>query len=250
MGVHVSTAAAMLTPADRVVMISGANRGIGLAIAKRLAADGYRLSLGARDMNALTRATAAFDPVRTLRARFDAADLATAISWTEATVARFGAVDALVNNAGILRQLDFETGSEADLDAMWQTNVKAPFMLIRAALPQLKRSGHGRIVNIASTDAKRFRDNSVSVGYAMSKHALLAMSHAAKFAGYDAGVRVTALCPGAVDTDLIAGIPGVTAAASRLSPDTIAATVAFVLSLPNTAVVAELPINARLESTM
>jgi NAD(P)-dependent dehydrogenase (short-subunit alcohol dehydrogenase family) len=84
----------------------------------------------------------------------------------------------------------------------------------------------------------------------MSKHALLALSHAAKFAGYESGVRVTALCPGAVDTDLIAGIPGVTAAANRLSPDTIAATVAFLLTLPNTAVVAELPINARLESTL
>ncbi len=250
MGGDVSPTPAMLTPGDRVVMISGANRGIGLAIAKRLAADGFRLSLGARDLKALDRATAGLDPARLMRARFDAADLTTATAWTDATIARFGAIDALVNNAGILRLLNFEEGSEADLDALWQTNVKAPFMLTRAALPHLKRGGHGRIVNIASTDGKRFRDYSVSVGYAMSKHALLAMSHAAKFAGYDAGVRVTALCPGAVDTDLIAGIPGVTAAANRLSPDTIAATVAFVLSLPNAAVVAELPINARLESTL
>lgn len=239
-----------LPPDDRVVMISGANRGIGLAIARRLAADGYRLSLGARDVAALDRATAQLDPARVLRARFDAADLATIPAWTAATVARFGRIDALVNNAGILRKVNFEDGGEAELDALWQTNVKAPFMLIRAALPHLKRAGHGRIVNIASTDAKRFRDYSVSVGYAMTKHALLAMSHAAKFAGYESGVRVTALCPGAVDTDLIAGIPGVTAAANRLSPDTIAATVAFLLSLPDTAVVAELPINARLESTL
>ena len=241
---------ATLPPGDRVVMISGANRGIGLAIAKRLAAAGYRVSLGARDVKALAKATADLDPARTCLAHFDANDLATIPAWTAATVQRFGRIDALVNNAGILRKLNFEEGGEAELDALWQTNVKAPFMLIRAVLPHLKQTGHGRIVNIASTDAKRFRDYTVSVGYAMSKHALLALSHAAKFAGYESGVRVTALCPGAVDTDLIAGIPGVTAAANRLSPDTIAATVAFLLTLPNTAVVAELPINARLESTL
>ena len=84
----------------------------------------------------------------------------------------------------------------------------------------------------------------------MAKHALLALSHAAKFAGWEDGVRVTALCPGAVDTDLIAGIPGVVPSGSRISPETIAATVAFVLSLPNEASVAEMPINARLESTL
>ncbi|MBM3525067.1 MAG: SDR family NAD(P)-dependent oxidoreductase, partial [Alphaproteobacteria bacterium] len=186
-----------LPPGDRVVMISGANRGIGLAIAKRLAADGYRLSLGARDVKALAKATSGIDPQRMLLHRFEAAELATIPAWTAATVDRFGRIDALVNNAGILRKLNFEEGGEAELDAMWQTNVKAPFMLIRAVLPHLKTTGHGRIVNIASTDAKRFRDYTVSVGYAMSKHALLAMSHAAKFASYDAGVRVTALCPGA-----------------------------------------------------
>ena len=97
-------------------------------------------------------------------------------------------------------------------------NVKAPFRLIRLALPHLAKSGNGRIVNVASTDAKRYRDPTVSIAYATTKHAVLALTHAAKFAGWEHGVRVTALCPGAVDTDFTAGIPGVTPAANRIAP--------------------------------
>ena len=126
----------------------------------------------------------------------------------------------------------------------------APFRLLRLCLPHLRKAGHGRVVNIASTDAKRYRDASSSVGYVMTKHAVLAMSHAAKFAGWDDGVRVTALCPGAVDTDLIAGLPGVTPSAGRMKPETIAHAVSFLLSLPDNASVAELPINTRLEPNL
>ncbi len=73
----------------------------------------------------------------------------------------------------------------------------------------------------------------------MSKHALLAVSHAAKFAGWQDGVRVTALCPGAIDTELIAGLPGATPAANRLDPATVAEAVALLLRLPDSATVAE-----------
>ena len=81
----------------------------------------------------------------------------------------------------------------------------------------------------------------------MTKHAVLVLSHAAKFAGWDDGVRVTALCPGAVETDLIAGLAGATPAAGRMKPETVAHTVSFLLTLPDTASVAELPMNTRLE---
>jgi NAD(P)-dependent dehydrogenase (short-subunit alcohol dehydrogenase family) len=163
---------------------------------------------------------------------------------------KFGRIDGLVNNAGILRQITFEDGGEDLLDELWAVNVKAPFRLIRLALPHLRRGGHGRIVNIASTDGKRYRDRSVSVGYAMSKHALVALSHAARFAGWDDGVRVTALCPGAVDTELLAGIPGVVPGPGRIDPALIARLVSLLLSLPNNASIAELPVNTRLESTL
>ncbi|MCM0034037.1 SDR family NAD(P)-dependent oxidoreductase [Sandarakinorhabdus limnophila] len=237
--------AQMLTPADRVVMISGASRGIGLAIARRLAGEGYRLSLGVR---APARFDAAgFDPERILVHRFDALEAESAADWVAATAARFGRIDALINNAGILRAIDFETGDEAVLDEVWAVNVKAPFRLIRHALPHLAEAGNGRIINIASTDGKRYRPG-VSIGYTMSKHAVMALTQAAKFAGWERGVRATALCPGAVDTDLIAGIPGVTPRQDRIAPETLAETVSFLLRLPNSSSVAELVMNTRLET--
>jgi NAD(P)-dependent dehydrogenase (short-subunit alcohol dehydrogenase family) len=174
-------------------------------------------------------------------------DPASAPAWVAATAERFGRIDALINNAGVLRVVDFETGDEVALDEVWAVNVKAPFRLIRHALPHLAEAGNGRIINIASTDGKRYRPG-VSVAYTMSKHAVMALTQAAKFAGWERGVRATALCPGAVDTDLIAGIPGVTPRQDRIAPETIAETVAFLLRLPNSSSVAELVMNTRLET--
>jgi NAD(P)-dependent dehydrogenase (short-subunit alcohol dehydrogenase family) len=240
----------LLAPQGRVVMISGASRGIGAAIARRLYADGYSLSLGARDPAAAGAALGVHDEARVLTARFDALDAETARQWIAATIEKFGRIDGLINNAGILRMVRFDEGDESAMTEMWNVNVMAPFRLLRLALPHLRKAGHGRVVNIASTDAKRFRDTTSSIGYVMTKHALLALSHAARFAGWDDGVRVTALCPGAVETDLIAGLSGATPAAGRMKPQTIAHTVSFLLSLPDTASVAELPMNTRLESTL
>lgn len=231
-----------IEPAGRVVMLSGASRGIGRAVADRLAADGYLLSLGVRTPASLTKA---FPDA--LVQRFDAHDRVTAASWADATIARFGRIDALINNAGVLRPFDLADDDEDALDEHWAVNVKAPLRLIRAAMPHLAKSGQGRIINLASTDGKRVRAGS-SVAYAMTKHAVVALTHAARFAGWADGVRATALCPGAVDTDLIADIPGVTPKAERMRPETIADTVSFLLSLPNTASVAELVLNTRLES--
>ena len=156
----------------------------------------------------------------------------------------------LINNAGMTKPLSFAEGGEDALDDLWSVNVKAPFRLIRLALPHLSKSGGGRIINIASTDAKRYRDETVSIAYAATKHAVLALTHAAKFAGWESGVRVTALCPGGVDTDFIAGIPGVTPAANRIAPATLGEIVSLLLKLPNNASVAELVVNTRLESTL
>ncbi len=240
----------LLKPAGRVIAISGASRGIGAAIARRLYADGFTLSLGARDPKAVRTALGEHDETRVMVARFEATDAASAQQWIAATVQRFGRLDGLINNAGILRMVRFDEGDEAAMTEMWNVNVMAPFRLLRLALPHLRKAGHGRVVNIASTDAKRFRDATSSIGYVMTKHAVLVLSHAAKFAGWDDGVRVTALCPGAVETNLIAGLAGATPPAGRMKPETIAHTVSFLLSLPDTASVAELPMNTRLESTL
>ena len=241
------TRSELLPVAGRVVMMSGGSTGIGAAIARRLLAEDYRLSLGGRrpkEIEAKFAGTA--NPP--LVSRFDAFEPTTAEAWLNATLERYGRLDALINNAGRMKPLSFTEGDESALDELWAVNVKAPFRLIKLALPHLAKSGHGRVINIASTDAKRYRDSTVSIAYATTKHAVLALSHAAKFAGWEQGVRVTALCPGAVDTDFVAGIPGVTPV--RIAPTTIAEAVSFLLRLPNNSSVAELVVNARLESTL
>jgi NAD(P)-dependent dehydrogenase (short-subunit alcohol dehydrogenase family) len=239
---------ATLAAKGRVIAITGASRGLGAAIARRLHADGFTLALGVRDVAATEKALA-FSERCTVH-RFDALQAASAEAFIAAAFAAHGRLDGLVNNAGVLRRFGFDHPDEAALDEMWAVNVKAPFRTIRAALPHLKASGNGRIVNIASTDAKRYRDPTAPLGYVMSKHALLALSHAAKFAAHEDGVRVTALCPGAIDTELIAGLPGATPAANRLKPETVAEAVSLLLRLPKEATVAELVMNTRLEASL
>ncbi|MGL4243290.1 MAG: SDR family oxidoreductase [Beijerinckiaceae bacterium] len=239
---------ALLPAAGRVVLITGASRGLGAAIARRLAAEGFTLALGVRDP-ARTVATLKLAADQCSVHAFDATDAGAGDALVAAALKQHGRLDVLINNAGVLKPFGFADADEAALDAMLTVNVKAPFRLIRAALPHLKAAGHGRIVNVASTDAKRYREGA-PLGYAMSKHALLALSHAAKFESWSDGVRVTALCPGAIETDLIAGLPGVTPSAGRLKPETVAEMVALLLRLPNTATISELVMNTRLEASL
>jgi NAD(P)-dependent dehydrogenase (short-subunit alcohol dehydrogenase family) len=245
-----SEAAQHLLPIEgRVIAISGASRGLGRAIAERLLTEGYTLSLGVRNP-ADTARRLNFDPERASVHHFDADDRDSARGWIAETMNRHGRLNGLVNNAGIFKYVTFDGGDEDALDEMWAVNVKGPYRAIKAALPALRACGNGRIVNIASTDGKRVRDATASLGYVMSKHALVALSHAAKFASWDDGVRVTALCPGAIETEMIASVPGATASGNRLAPETLAEVVSMLLRLPNNASVSELIVNTRLESTL
>ncbi len=229
---------------DRVVMLSGGTRGIGAAIAERLLTEGYHLSLGIRPGSPLPASLSGADPDRLVRHPFDAADRASHDGWVAATEDRFGRIDGLVNAAGINPPNALCDVDEATLDALWAVNVKAPLHLIQLALPALRRSGRGRIVNIASLSGKRVKN--ANVGYAMTKFALVALSHTVRQQEWDAGVRCTAVCPGFVRTDMTAGVTKV-AAADMTTPEEVAATVAFVMGLSNSASVAEVAVNCRAE---
>ena len=239
----------ILKPENRIILISGASSGIGLATAKYLLNEGYTLSLGVRNIEKTKELLSKFKSKNYIVNKFEATELKTIDSWVENTLNKYGKIDGLVNNAGILKIISFDEGEIEDLNELWQVNLVAPFYLTKLCLPHIKKTKNGRIINIASTDGKRYRE-SVSVGYSMVKHALVSMSHATRIEGWDDGVRVTALCPGAVETNLLNGIPGVTSSKDRLKPETIAYAVAYILSLPNTASVSELPMNTRLESTI
>ena len=237
----------MLDAAGRVVMVSGANRGIGLAVARCLDSKGYSLSLGARDRRVLEKATEGFAPSRVLRCAYDAEDVRSNEEWVAATVARFGRIDGLVNNAGIAPMARIEDADDTNLDALWAVNVKAPMRMIRLTLPHLRRGGNGRVINVSSLSGKRVKNE--NAGYAMSKFALRALTHSARQLTWNDGVRVTAVCPSFVATDLTAGVTKVSRS-EMIDPADLAEVVAMAIALPNTAAIAELLVNCRLEDTL
>jgi NAD(P)-dependent dehydrogenase (short-subunit alcohol dehydrogenase family) len=177
---------------------------------------------------------------------YDAADRASHTAWVAATVEKFGRLDSLVNNAGIAPKITLEDGTDEALDEIFEINVKAPFRLIQAALPHLKASGQGRVINVASLSGKRVYG--LNAGYQMTKHALVALTHAVRRAGFEHGIRATALCPGFVATDLTAGVIEMPRD-EMISPEDLAILAATVIELPNTASVAELLVNCRYEHT-
>ncbi len=237
----------MLSPDGRVIMVSGANRGIGHAIAEALHDAGYTLSLGARDPASLDQETMDWDAERVMTNRYDAEDQASHHQWVAATMGRFGRIDGLVNNAGMAVRVTVEDYKDEALDRMWAVNVKAPLSMIRTALPHLRRSGSGRIINVASIAGKAVYNN--NAGYAMTKFAAVALSHATRHAGWDDGVRCTALCPGFVATDMTADVETFPHD-QMMEPGDIAEIVLTLLALSNNASVAELVVNCRNDVTM
>ncbi|MFM0758355.1 SDR family NAD(P)-dependent oxidoreductase [Paraburkholderia strydomiana] len=231
---------------SRVVLISGATRGIGLAVAKDFLAHGYSLSLGAR---APVQLESVFAPPgeRLAYHHYDACDPDAAKAWVEATVARSGRIDALINNAGINEPLTLNDDDDKRLDRLWAVNVKAPLRMTRLCLPYLEASGTGRVINLASLSGKRVRNP--QVGYTMTKFAVMGLTHTIRHIAWDKGVRATALCPGFVRTDLTAHTTKV-APEDMTTPETLATLVRTLVELPNNAAVAELLVNCRLEDTL
>ncbi len=233
----------MLDPKGRVAMISGANRGIGLAIAKTLSDAGYKLSLGARKPDSIDTSALAGEAITH---EWQAQDAGTSSQWVEATRAHYGRIDALVMNAGVIFPADIETGSEDEMDTMWEVNFKGPLRLVRAALPALRDAGHGRVVNVVSLSGIRLMSEG-SLGYSASKFASMALTHAIRQNGWDAGIRATAICPGLVDTDMVSHVQ-TPDGEFKIEAQTIADTTAYALALPDSASVAEIKVNSRLEA--
>ncbi len=237
----------MLSPDGRVIMISGANRGIGHEFAKCLHDQGFSLSLGARDEIKLAEKVRHFDADRLLTHRFEAQDVSTSEAWVEATADRFGRIDGLMNVAGIGTPFAITDEDESELDLMFEINVKAPMRLIRLALPYLKQSGNGRIINVCSTSGKRVSTD--WVGYHMTKFAAVALSHAARRIAWEDGVRAVAFCPGVTNTEMGTGIQ-MGAKELMTQPEDLAELAATLLALPNNASVAEFIVNRQLEDTL
>ena len=230
--------------AKKVIMISGANRGIGLAIAENLLKQNYRLSLGVRKPEEIPGTFSSVAETVLLCQEYDARNHDSAKTWIDATVKQFGRIDGLINNAGILHTTGLEDDEEDLLDDMWEINAKAPLRLIRLSFPYLRKSGSGRIIDIISMSGKRVKGN--WVGYSMSKFAAMAASDTARLQGWDDGIRVTAICPGFVKTDMTSEIKSFPQ--EKMSrPEDIAQIVSILLLLPNESSVPEVMMNCVLE---
>ena len=228
-----------------VLMISGANRGIGRAVAERCLADGYRLSLGCHAPAALSGTILAASE-QVLLCPYEAREPATAVAWVAATVERFGGLDGVLNIAGVLVKTPFlfADGEEEQIRHGLDVNLMGPWWLTRAAWPHLQRSGRGRVINLASMSGKRVKGRMAA--YPVSKFALMALGQAMANSGWEHGIRVTSVCPGWVNTGMAAGVVG-TPVAAMTQPEDVAAVVSNVLQLPNAAVPQEVAINCNLE---
>jgi 3-oxoacyl-[acyl-carrier protein] reductase len=182
----------------RACIVSGGSRGIGLATARRLRAEGAELLLLGRGEEALRAAAESCGQARWLAldlTRPDAGERAVA-----ACSEHFGRVDVLVNNAGMSSVRAIEDLDDAEWRAQWEIHVMAPMRLMRAAIPAMRERGWGRVVNVSSSSGKR--PGQRNVAYSVTKAAELSLSRAYADAYAQYGVLVNAVTPGPVASEL------------------------------------------------
>jgi NAD(P)-dependent dehydrogenase (short-subunit alcohol dehydrogenase family) len=186
----------METLKGKHAVVTGASRGIGLAIAQALLAQGARVTLMARDAAVLEVAAAGLGD----GAAWQAVDVSDAASVTEA-FARAGAVDILVNNAGQAASSPFLRTDAALWQRMLDVNLTGAYHCIQAALPGMLGAGWGRIVNVASTAG--LTGYRYVAAYCAAKHGLVGLTRALALELATKGVTVNAVCPGYTETDIV-----------------------------------------------
>jgi NAD(P)-dependent dehydrogenase (short-subunit alcohol dehydrogenase family) len=187
----------------RVALVTGGATGIGLATAQALATDGAAVYIGVRDM-ARGRRVAAEESARGLDIRTIPMDVSDAQSVAEsfAEVDDAGRLDIVVNNAGINMVGRVEALSELDWDTCLDTNLKGPFLVARQAIPRMRSTGGGVIINVASNAGLVARADEPA--YSTSKAGLLMLTRSLARAHAEDRIRVNAVCPGPVgDTGIM-----------------------------------------------
>ncbi|MEO6873158.1 MAG: SDR family oxidoreductase [Chthoniobacterales bacterium] len=186
--------------AGKSVVITGGSRGLGLTIARLLAAEGARLALFARDEKELNEAC---DELRKIGGEAigvpcDLLDRGQSLGAIETVMDRYGAIDVLINNAGIIEIGPLDNMRRADYEKAMALHFWAPFNLIQQVVPHMRRAGGGRVVNIASIGGKVAVPHMAP--YSMSKFALVGLSDAFRAELARDGISVTTVTPGLMRT--------------------------------------------------
>jgi NAD(P)-dependent dehydrogenase (short-subunit alcohol dehydrogenase family) len=226
--------------AGQVALVSGASRGIGRAVALAFAREGARLVLVARGREELARVAGRIESGggSALAVAGDAAEADTATRVVEATLARFGRLDCLVAAQGAGTFGPLETSTVDEWDAMLRANLTATYLMCRAVLPPMLAAGRGTIVTVVSLAAVRAIPGCAA--YTASKAGVLGLVRALAAEVRGRGVRVSALCPGAVDTPFWDRIPGAPDRGRMLQPEAVAEAALLVAAQPPGAFVEEI----------
>ena len=195
------------TLAGRVAIVTGGNRGIGLAIARLLAEDGASVVVSGRDAARLDAAVKELESLGApaLGVPADATKREDADRLVEATRERFGRIDVLVNNAGITRDQLLVRMKDDDWDQVLDTNLRGVFLMTRAVGKVMMRQKSGRIINIAS--AAGAMGNPGQVNYSAAKAGVIGLTKASGRELAHWNILVNAVAPGLIETDMAAAIP-------------------------------------------
>jgi NAD(P)-dependent dehydrogenase (short-subunit alcohol dehydrogenase family) len=182
-----------------VALVTGAARGIGLATARRFLAEGWRVALLDIERELLDGAMASLtDGTHALAVHCDVSDAAAVARAMDEVTARFGRLDALVNNAGVASFAPLLETSDADWNRILAVNLTGPFICTKAAVPLLREAGGGAVVNITSISA--VRASTLRSAYGTSKAGLAHLTKQLAVELASLGIRVNGVAPGPVDT--------------------------------------------------
>ena len=186
----------------QVVVITGASQGIGAACAERFAADGAALAFWDIDdeQGRSLAARLAQSGTRAIHVHCNVASKAEVDAAVATTLATFDRIDGLVNNAGIFKAADFLDITEADWDAVIGVNLKGAFLVGQAVAREMAKAGRGAIVNMSSVNGIMAIPNIAS--YNASKGGIDQLTRAMALALADRGIRVNAVAPGTIATEL------------------------------------------------
>ncbi len=223
-------------------IVTGASRGIGEWVAKELAAHGAQVALAARSMKDLKRVAEEIEASggKAIVVEADLSEEESIQTMVSESVSKMGGLDIIVNNAGIGIYGPLEKATGEDWDAIMNVNAKGVFFSCREAIPHLKKKEVSYIINITSVVGHKGYPNQSL--YSASKHAVMGMSKALAKEVQEDGIRVHAICPGGVDTDMVAQARPDLDRSILMKPQDIADIVLFLVTRHGNAVVDEVQI--------